>query len=364
MMTRPATKVGGALGLVILAGAIPAWNGWMVIRPARSAELAQLQSSPQAQQPPSPATKTEPAQPNAAAPIQTPAEKEIRAFDDEYVRDYNKADSKALAALFTEDAEFVEDDGYRFDGRKLIAERLDEAFAASPGAKMAIEVEAIRLLSPDVAKEEGRTIVTPAKGGAALHRRYTVLFVKREGHWLISSVREEPDPMLTSHDRLQILAWMVGDWLDEGADSVVRVNCQWSEDRNFLIRTFKVKHQGKEVMTVTQRIGWDPAARQIRSWEFDSEGGFGEGKWGQEGDRWVIKHTATRPDGTAVSATNIMLRARPDMVRWTSTDRLVGHEAIPDEEPYAFVRVPPPPPADSGNPAANAAPTNRERSPK
>ena len=34
-------------------------------------------------------------------------------------------------------------------------------------------------------------------------------------------------------------------------------------------------------MTVTQRIGWDPAAKQIRSWEFDSEGGFGEGTWGE-----------------------------------------------------------------------------------
>ena len=63
---------------------------------------------------------------------------------------------------------------------------------------------------------------------------------------------------------------MLGDWIDEGPDSVVRINCRWSEDGNFLIRTFNVKHQGKDVMTVTQRIGWDPAARQIRSWEFDS----------------------------------------------------------------------------------------------
>ena len=96
---------------------------------------------------------------------------------------------------------------------------------------------------------------------------------------------------------------MLGDWIDEGPMSVVRVNCRWSEDGNFLIRTFTVKHQGKDVMTVTQRIGWDPAARQIRSWEFDSEGGFGEGRWGGDGDRWVIKHTATRPEGTTVSAT-------------------------------------------------------------
>ena len=67
-----------------------------------------------------------------------------------------------------------------------------------------------------------------------------------------------------------------------------------------LQRQFTVKHQGKDVMTVNQRIGWDPAAKQIRSWEFDSEGGFGEGKWGGDGDRWVIKHTAIRPEGTSI----------------------------------------------------------------
>ena len=82
---------------------------------------------------------------------------------------------------------------------------------------------------------------------------------------------------------------MVGDWIDEGADSVVRLHCQWSEDENFLFRTFTVKRQGKPVMTVTQRIGWDPVARQVRSWEFDSEGGFGEGKWSRDGERWVVK---------------------------------------------------------------------------
>ena len=101
----------------------------------------------------------------------------------------------------------------------------------------------------------------PAKGGPATHRRYTALLVKRDGNWLLSSVREEPDPMVSPHDRLQVLAWMLGDWIDEGPDSVVRVNCRWSDDGNFLIRTFTVKHQGKDVMTVTQRIGWDPAAQ-------------------------------------------------------------------------------------------------------
>jgi uncharacterized protein (TIGR02246 family) len=362
MLNRPAAKVAAALGLLMLAGAVPMFNAWFGNRSARSAEPAQLQSTAEAKQQPSAAVKTEPLKANA--PIQSQEEKEIRAFDDLYIRDYNNADAKALAARFTEDAEVVEEDGYRYQGRPLIEERLTETFAENKGAKMAIEIESIRILNPDAVKEEGHTIVTPAKGGAATHRRYTVLLVKREGRWLLSSVREEHEPMLSPHVHLQSLEWMVGDWLDEGADSVVRVNCRWSEDQNFLIRTFQVKHQGKDVMTVTQRIGWDPVARQVRSWEFDSEGGFGEGKWGQEGERWVIKHTATRPEGTTVTATNTLLRERPDLVRWTSADRVVGSESIPDEESYVFVRVPPPPPGHTENPATPAQSPNPERSPR
>src|SRR5439155_3039751 len=141
-----------------------------------------------------------------------------------------------------------------------------ETFAASPGVRIALEIGAIRFLNPDAAKEEGRTLVTPAKG-SPVSRPYTVLFVRRDGRWLISSVREEPDLLVRLHDRLKDLEWMIGEWVDEGSDSVVRVKCRWSEDQNFLIRSFTVKLQGKPVMTVSQRIGWDPLARQIRSWE-------------------------------------------------------------------------------------------------
>ena len=83
----------------------------------------------------------------------------------QFVRDYNRGDSKALAALFTEDAEAIEAEGDRYQGRDLIERRFAETFAASPGVKIAIEVASIRFLSPDVAKEEGQTVITPRQGG-------------------------------------------------------------------------------------------------------------------------------------------------------------------------------------------------------
>ena len=290
-------------------------------------------------------------------------EKAIRAIDDAFVRDYNKGDSKALAAYFTDDAEAVEADGERLQGRDLIEQRFVETFHSSPGVKIALEIEAIRFLNPDTAKEEGRTWITPAKG-APVSRLYTVLFVRRDGRWLISSVREESDAQVRPHDRLKVLEWMVGEWVDEGSDSEVRLDCRWSDDTNYLIRTFTVRRQGKPVLTVSQRIGWDPLAKQIRSWEFDSEGGFGEGRWSRDGERWIIKHTGVRPEGLAASATNIMMKERPDLVRWASTDRVLGEESIPNEETYVMVRVPPPPRSRSQTQTTPSSTPKTTRSPQ
>src|SRR6202000_3373725 len=101
---------------------------------------------------------------------------------------------------------------------------------------------------------------------------YTVVFIKTGERWMYSSVREEKEPGLTPHQHLQEVAWLAGDWIDESPDSVVHVNCKWTDDKNFLLRDFTIHVQGKPVMTVNERIGWDASTRQIKSWVFDSEG--------------------------------------------------------------------------------------------
>ncbi|WP_435011690.1 SgcJ/EcaC family oxidoreductase [Tundrisphaera lichenicola] len=278
-------------------------------------------------------------------------ERAIRELDDVFVREYNKGDSKALTALFTEDAEVVEADESRDRGRGPIEESFSQTFAGSPGSKIKFEIDSIRFLGKEVAKEDGRAIVTPVRGSPR-STVYSVLYVKRDDRWLISSVREEADPNTSPRDHLKDLEWMVGDWIDEGSDSEVRVHCDWSEDGCFLMRVFTVHERGKPVFSATQRIGWDPLVRQIRSWEFDSKGGFGEGRWGGVGDHWVIKHTAVQPEGTTASATNILTLVRADHIRWTSVDRSVGGTLIPDEVTYSLVRTPPPAPDTRVDPKA------------
>ncbi len=136
---------------------------------------------------------------------------------------------------------------------------------------------------------------------------------------------------------------MVGDWIDESSESVIHATCRWSADKNFLLRDFTIQSEGKSVMTVTQRIGWDPLSKQIKSWVFDSEGGYGDGLWSRNGNEWMIKSSGVLFDGRIATATNILTRVGPNTARWASTERTVGGHHAPDRFENMMVRRPPPP---------------------
>jgi hypothetical protein len=169
-----------------------------------------------------------------------------------------------------------------------------------------------------------------------------VLHVKRDGKWQMALARDEEGPIATGHEQLQPLAWLVGEWVDDDGSAVVVSSCRWSEDGNFLLQDFKLELDGRDAMNVSQRIGWDPIAKQIHSWVFDSEGGFGESLWTREGNDWIIKATGVRPDGTTASATNLLTRAGNDGYVWRSTDRVVAGELQPPKA-VKVVRKPPQP---------------------
>ena len=190
--------------------------------------------------------------------------------------------------------------------------------------------------------EFGTTKETAAPNELPEYDRYTVLHVKRDGKWQMALARDEEGPTATAHERLEPLAWLVGEWIDDGGSSVVLSSGRWSEDGSFLLLDFKLQLNGRNAMNVNQRIGWDPVAKGIRSWVFDSEGGYGESAWTRDGNDWIIKATGVRPDGTAASATNFLIPTGRDGYIWRSTDRVVGDERQPPSE-VKVVRKPPQP---------------------
>lgn len=267
-------------------------------------------------------------------------EQQIRQAVVTFVDLYNAHKAAEVAALFAPDARLVFADGTEVNGREQIQESFAEAFQANPKTAVSVVVDSIRFLTPDVAVEEGFTSNFPDGETLTARERYTVLHLKRDGRWQMQSVRIVKEESLSAYGELAALEWLVGQWIDEGRDEDVVATFRWDDNKSFLLEDFQIVSQGEVLLKGTQRIGWDPQTKQIRSWTFDSAGGFGEATWTPAGDDWICKAHGVQPDGTPASATRRLSRSGPDRIVWTSTARVVGNEELPD---LAVTMVKPPP---------------------
>ena len=256
---------------------------------------------------------------------------------------FNKGDAATIAAQFGPNAEVVDEDGNVVQGREDIHARFAEVFKNYPSAAIEVHVTSIRRLSPDIAIEDGYSVTTLTPGTPASRSPYTLVHLKRNGTWLIASVRDFPEETeSTPHDQLQPLAWLLGDWVDQSGDSKVETSCKWSDDKNYLIQEYDIKLRGGGRGRGTQRIGWDPVRRTIRAWSFDHSGGFMESTWTPVADGWVIKADGYTADGTAASATRTVTRMGPDAYQLDSTQQLLGQVLLPNSS-VRVVRRPPAP---------------------
>ncbi len=166
--------------------------------------------------------------------------------------------------------------GVQVVGREAIEQQFAGIFAESKGVKLEATTHSIDFISPSVAVENGSAKVMEADQ-VVEQSDYTAVYVKRDGKWLLDRVTEEDVIQVPSHyEQLKDLEWMVGHWVDQDDAATVVTDCNWSRNENFLIRTFAVQIGDNIDMSGMQIIGWDPAAKRIRSWVFDSDGGFGK----------------------------------------------------------------------------------------
>jgi uncharacterized protein (TIGR02246 family) len=292
----------------------------------------------------SPAARAQaPAAAQPAAPAAEPAVAEVRSSGEQLVKLFNAGQAAEIAAMFMPKGELIDEAGTVTQGTKELTELFSTFFGKFPGAKLALDIESIRPVGSNLAIEEGTRFITAAKeedGRAQL--RYTAVRVKaQDGKWLIASIREfSDDPAPTPHEQLAPLAWIVGDWVSEGSDAVVKISYRWSEDTNFILGDFNMSVAGKPAMKSTQRIGWDPATGKVRSWLFDGDGGFSEGQWTEVEDGWVIKSSSTNPDASTGSATITIAPTDKDHFTMKGTDRIVGNAREPGFD-LTIARQPP-----------------------
>jgi uncharacterized protein (TIGR02246 family) len=271
----------------------------------------------------------------------------IRKSDDAYVEAYNKQDAKALAALWSTEAVYVDPEtGEEAIGREEIEKEFAETFKGLKEAKLEVDVKAVKFLSPNVAVESGTARILRPKEEPD-ESTYSALFVKRDGQWLLDRVTEEEASAAeaqppSNYEHLKDLEWMVGSWIDidEDEDATIQTDCNWAKNKNFMTRSFAVVIGNQVNMSGMQIVGWDPVAKRIRSWVFDSDGGFAEGKWTRKGDRWVIQQTGTLPDGSKSSAVNIIKNIDNNSFIWQSVQRSTNGDLLPNVDPVTVIRKP------------------------
>ncbi len=281
----------------------------------------------------------------------SPDEGAIEKVDESFIRAYEAGDAKAVAEHFTTDAEYVDETGAVLEGRAAIEASLKEFFAECPGCRLQIHPESIRTIGPGVVVQDGATLITRGEESTPAECRYTTVYVKVEDKWLIASVRDNAPRNLREHSvHLQQLNWLIGDWIDEGDDSIINFSCEAVDNGNFLVRKFTIVIGGEESMSGTQRIGWDPLTGKLRTWIFDSEGAYGEGLWhhDEENDRWVLKTTGVTADGETASSTSLYTFVNEHTMTWQSVDHEVAGVQQPDSDIITIVRHSPgPTPVDA-----------------
>ena len=244
---------------------------------------------------------------------------------------FNAGDAKALAACWTENGEFIGPTGTRADGREDIQKQFQEAFAArKAAAKLQLQVNHMRLVNKELALVEAVAEVNPAPNPGGPGRRLRASEAKRP--WSSKRPRETAVHLPPEANRLKQLDWLIGDWSSETSPAgiTLRAACGWTTQQAFLIRKFKVEGKAALLHGGTEVIGWDPRTSRIRSWVFDSDGGFGENVWVRDGNRWLVKYSGTMTDGSEASATHIVTKVDTDTIRLESKDRIVNGGALPD----------------------------------
>ncbi|MFO0925681.1 MAG: SgcJ/EcaC family oxidoreductase [Gemmataceae bacterium] len=273
------------------------------------------------------------AAPAASADTRKADRAAIRANMQAFLQAFQAGDAARVASFWTADGELIEEDDTVHRGRTAIATAYREVF--TPPAKRTIEIEAdsLRFPSRDTAIEEGSVKVRVGQGDPTV-RRYSVLHTREGGKWLMAVVREWA---MKSAD-LRDLDWLIGTWVARRPDTEVRTTYEWLWDRSFIRASFTIRQKDR-TLSGFQMIGTDVESGGLRSWTFESEGGFGEATWSRDGKSWVLDSAGRLTDGSILAAKIILTPKDRDSFTWQTVRRSLDGEELDDLPPVKVTRV-------------------------
>jgi uncharacterized protein (TIGR02246 family) len=262
----------------------------------------------------------------------------------EFIAAFEKGDAKTVAAFWTPDGTYVDSEGREYKGQAAIEKLYAKVLPELKGSKLHIFVMSAKLLSPDIALEDGVTEVTPPGGGPGSAARFSAVLVKKDGEWHFQSLHESLASPPSNAEHFDGIDWLIGSWAtgdEKGKGAGSTASYSWADNKNFIVSRFAMTVNDIPVTGGTQWIAWDAVDKRIRSWTFYSAGGVSESVWTQDGDKWSVAVTAKTADGKKVTATNVITKVNADESIWQMTKLTVDGKEMPDPKPQTFKRLKP-----------------------
>lgn len=253
----------------------------------------------------------------------------------------NQGKVDSLSSFYTEDAEFTNPvTGNVIKGKDEVVKFLQPRVKEIKDRHLTFTFKpnSIDLSEPDFAVVQGVVEITD-KDALLQRNARTVELVKEDGQWYIDSVSDiEVPPPNSFYSHLKELEWLIGSWVDKDEDVTITYKARWDRFKNFIFQDFKMAVYNLSDVEGLQIIGWDPSENKLRSWIYDSDGGFGTGLWSKKDKGWQVTLTFTLSDGKKGTATNIYSDITNKNYSFSSIDRKLNGEALPDIEPVTVVR--------------------------
>lgn len=238
---------------------------------------------------------------------------EVRGMLVEYLRAFRRRDAAAVAACWSETADNRSlDSGDSTFGRNQVEEVFQTLFEADASAEIDLEIQEIRPLGDDVAVVDGVSQLSFSTGEATASR-FSAVCMRRDGRWLLESVREAATglPETSRAASIRRIGEFAGRWESVGQQRQASTHAFWTAGGGFLVRSHTL-HTAEGNREITEIIGWDPVRQGIRSWSFTSDGGFAEGSWSMDDGRCDVMLDGTRPDGQIVTGRMVITRVGDD----------------------------------------------------
>lgn len=252
----------------------------------------------------------------------------------EFTEIINKGNVNDLDTFWTEDAEIINPvNGETAKGKQEITKYLQNQIQELKNKKIKFTVGDIMFSDANSATVQG--VLQFFDNGTLVDRAARKIdLIKVDGKWNLDFIREIEValPPSNSYSHLKDLEWLLGKWVDEDDNVDISFNTQWDKNKNFIVQSFSMDVLGLDALEGRQIIGWDSVEGKIRSWVYDSDGGFGSGTWSKKDGGWQATMDYTLDNGKKASATNIYTPIDEKSYSYSSIDRKVDNNALPNVE--------------------------------